>query len=168
MPRNMKQRAITEKHKAPWCTWPWREYARNLQDLATAGAICDAWRAFFSSQTVQALSALRGYVCWFNRYEAFDRLIMEFACSQRRLEDTLRFLMLPGKQTPIVFTRVDIYDKRAWCTLPLDHFAPVSGLGPRTLDPFWQQEALSLAHTPLVAFGIPMHWTVPSSCFSVR
>ena len=148
-----------------WCTWPNRKYARDVEQLTRMAIRCDAWRMFFSS-TAQTLKKLKGHIIWFNRYEAFDKLLCEFECSERHLVKTIRPLM--RRDIPLVFRRSDIYDARAWLTLPLDCFVKIDGTNPRTRDPRFQDEALKLNETPIVRFSIRKKWIIDWECFTIQ
>ena len=129
-------------------------------------ARCDAWRTFLSSETAAKLRKLRGHVLWFNKYEAFDKLLMEFSCAEKRLLETLRELVV-GNHTLPPFRRIDIYDSRSWLFLPLDWFVPISGMNSRTFDERWQNDVLRINEVPILQVGLRRPWTVTRDCFRV-
>jgi hypothetical protein len=139
-----------------------------LSDLGQVGFRCDAWRAFLESDTAAQFAKLKGHILWFNRYESFDKLLMEFTCSRKALRTAILSLMRPGNVLPVSFVRRDIYDSRGWATFPLTCFVPVEGLQPRTHEPQWQSEVLPLGEVPEISFGIPMPWMVSQDCFSLH
>lgn len=153
--------------RAPWCNWPWREYARDLEDLARLGQRCDAWRRFLSSDTVTALGKLRGHIVWFSKHQAFDRLIMEVSCSQKRLQETLLSLIRARflDTTNLTPLRKDIYDARGWISLTLDHFVSIDRMYPRTGDPSWEHDVLARNEMPIVDIGLQTRWRVSRDCF---
>lgn len=159
-------RIIKEAH---WCNWPNQEYARNLEDLARMGARCDAWRKFFSSGTLRRLSRLEGTVIWFNRYEAFDKLLVECNCTEKQLRSAIKKMLLPDFKSHVYeFKRQDIYDAISWAKIPLNLF--VTGLeecAQRDGLEHWQYEILARNEVPLVQIGIKLPWTVSRNCFSI-
>jgi len=157
-----------KKHEPLWCNWPNRKYARDVEDLTRMAIRCDAWREFFSSETAAAFRRMKGNILWFNRYEYFDKLLCEFGASERQVTATIQGLMRPGHEKPVVFTRNDIYDARAWSHLPLDCFIDVQGMKPRTEDPRWPAEILSLNEMPSLGVSVRKPWVVSAACFSMR
>jgi hypothetical protein len=150
-----------------WIHNPDRDFMRDGADLFKVGARCDAWRAFLNSKTVAALKKIKGHVIWFNQHEYFDKLICEFDCSERRLTAVIEGLMRPGHQMPVKFSRVDIYDARAWCYLPLSCFAHTRGFKERSGVKHWGSEVLELNEMPMVEFGIKLPWVVSRDCFTM-
>ena len=133
------------------------------------GTRCDAWRAFLSSSTFEVLAKLRGHVIWFNKYEAFDRLIMEVSCSFKRLREALRGLIRARflDTTNLTPVRKDIYDARGWISLPLDRFVSIHGMHPRTGNPTWEHDVLARNEMPIVDIGLQTRWKVSRDCFHV-
>lgn len=155
--------------KGGWCSIPLRKYANDLDDLRTMGLRCDAWRDFLSSRTIRLLSRLKGYFCYFNRYEHFDRLIVEFDCPEDKLRAALVGLMKRDASQTVDFVRNDIYDSRAWAYIPLDRFVTVKGAKRRTTREFiWSGNDLKRNEVPLVQFGIKLPWTVSRECFTLN
>lgn len=158
--------------KPRWCNWPNREYQRGDNDLYLTGLRCDAWREFFSSETLRTLKRIKGHCIWFNRYEYFDKLIAEFDCAERTLRNVIKGLLLPGFQDrPIDFLRSDIYDARAWARVPLNWLLEgLQSFGER--DPNqprqWQHEVLETNQVPEIQFGVKKPWIVTRDCFSLR
>lgn len=90
------------------------------------GARCDAWRSFLHSENLAKLKRLKGHVLWFNQYEHFEKLIMEFDCTEAQLRRAIAKIVRPQfRDTAFVFKRADIYDARAWAYLPLNWFAEI-------------------------------------------
>ncbi len=109
--------------KPNWIIWPHREYQQQIDDLYRMGAICDAWRRFMQSGTLKALKRVKGYFGWFNRYDYFNSLYVEFEVSEKALRKAITSLLLPEhKDKAYEFRRIDIYDARAWAILPLNWF----------------------------------------------
>lgn len=152
-----------------WCTWPNREYAYKIDDLRKVGARCDAWRAFFQSESIKKLRRLKGSVLWFNMYEYFDTLICEFECSEKQLRTALRGMMRPGKERPIEFKHEDIYNATAWAYLPLDCFVEASGFNARSSNdrPFSDSAVLEKHEIPNLRIGIKLPRSVPRSQFKL-
>ena len=154
-----------------WCNWPNREYKDDCESFARMAIRCDVWRAFFSSRLSDRLGRLKGRIIWFNRHEAFDKLLCEFDCSERLITQILGSFMRPGHEREIVFRRCDIYDKRAWTHLPLNCFIDTETLEPRgPTSERWldMTEALRMNEVPLLSFSIPQKWTVSRECFSLH
>jgi hypothetical protein len=134
-----------------WITWPRRDYSEDITQLYRQGARCDAWRAFLQSKTVAAFKRVKGHVIWFNRYENFEKLIVEFDCSEAALRRVIAKLVRPAfRGLPFEFKRDDIYDARAWARLPLNWFADID-----------EREI------PVVQFGIRLPVSVPRSAFTL-
>lgn len=162
----MAQRTVEPR----WCTWPHREYRREMQDLYSLGARCDAWRQFMQSDVLKRLRKLKGYFIWFNRYEYFDKLIAEFDCSETALRRVIKSLMREEyREQAFEFSRADIFDKRAWAHLPLSWF--VAGLDDfNTRDEGkqrWQHEILAANEVPELQIGVNLPMTVTANCFTL-
>lgn len=109
-----------------WCNWPNRDFARQIDDVYSMGASCDAWRRFLVSDTLRALQKVKGHFGWFSRYEEFDKLLVEFDCSEKRMRHTINGLRAAEfANEDYSFTRMDIYDARSWAKLPLRWFVEV-------------------------------------------
>jgi len=158
------------------------EHALELEDLYKCGARCDAWRAFFQSRTLATLRKLKGHLIWFNRHEYFDRLICEFDCPEKKLRQTLEALVVsaltpkyiqrlrhPKGRPAITFLRDDLYDARAWCRIPLDHFIPIpsGGFTARTHDDSHSGYVLKHNEMPVLQFGLQLPWIVSRDCFTL-
>lgn len=144
---------MKDHEKSPkWCDLPYREFERELSDLDVIGARCDAWRAFFQSDTLKRLRRLKGHCLWFNQYQMFEKLIIEFACGERALRRAIDGLVRP-ESFPVVydFQRTDIYDARAWAWLPLSWFVECES-----------------PESPVVQVGLRLPWTITKDCFSMR
>lgn len=171
---------FNKSHEPLWCDWPNRKYGLEVHDLTLMAIRCDAWRAFFSSETAVALQRLKGHVIYFSQYQAFDKLICEFRCSEKQLARTIRKMFHPSLEfdgkparesnwTPI-FRRKDIYDARTWTNIPLTWFVPVSEWKPPTEDEHWRNltQVLAAKETPTLQLSIELPWVVQRKCFTLR
>ena len=155
-----------------WYNWPNREYARTLAEFTSMAVRCDVWRAFFVSPAFKSMNRMKGRIIWFNRSEAFDKLICEFPCSEQGLIKVLKGVMRRDCGE-ISFRRNDIYDKRAWMYLPLDMFVDVEGMKPRMPENYsmgyrHETQVLIENEMPLLCFSVPKPWVVEESCFTLH
>jgi hypothetical protein len=154
-----------------WCNWPNRDYQRATTDLFQVGARCDAWRAFLSSDTMKRLNRVKGRIIWFNQYEYFDTLLAEFDCSEATLRKVIREILLPEfRDNAFAFRRKDIFDARAWATVPLNWFTQgLDGFQQRKDDRRrFQNEVLEACEVPKVQFAIKLPWDVTSDYFTLK
>ncbi len=154
-------------HRPDWCDWPNRKSSRGPSDLYKVSARCDAWKLFLQPKTIAKLKKISGSCIYFNKYEYFDKLICEFDCSEIRLRNAIFSLMRKGHELPVAFLREDIYDARAWASLPLDCFTEVDGCNERSGKDRWNHDILKYDEMPVVQFGIKLPWVVSRSCFTL-
>ena len=154
-------------NRPDWCDWPNRKSSRGPSDLYRVSARCDAWKLFLQSKTIAKLKKISGSCIYFNKYEYFDKLICEFDCSEKKLKSVIKSLMRKDHEMPVEFLREDIYDARAWATLPLDCFAEINGCNERSGKDRWSHEILKYDEMPVVQFGIKLPWIVSRSCFTL-
>ena len=155
------------KHRPDWCDWPNRKSSRGPTDLYRVGARCDAWKIFLQPKTIAKLKKISGSCIYFNQYKYFDKLICEFDCSEIRLRNAIFSLMRKDHELPVAFIREDIYDARAWASLPLDCFAELDGCNERSGKDRWGYDILKYNEMPVVQFGIKLPWVVSRSCFTL-
>lgn len=150
-----------------WCDLPDRKtHMRDTEDLYKVGARVDAWRSFLGPTTVKKLKRIKGNVVWFNKWEHFDKLICEFDCTEKQLRRVIESLLRPGHEVPD-FLRNDIYDARAWASVPLNYFVEEASFNPRAIKKPFHWEILEAHEVPLVQFGIELPWVVSRNCFSL-
>lgn len=136
------------------------------------GAVCDAWRTFLSSKTMDRLIRLKGSINWFSKWEYFDVLNFEFECDEASLLKTIRQLLLHEfRQQEFTFRRTDIFDARAWLHVPLNYLVNgLEGFNARTGSEGrrYQDEVLKKHEVPKIRFGIKKSWDVTTSDFSLK
>lgn len=162
---------MSKDREPRWCIWPNPDYARAAEELYQAGLRCDLWREFFRTETGAALERLGAQSIWFNRYEYFDKVGCTLKCSEHNAQAGLRALMRPGHECPVEFKRIDIYEPRGWCVLPLDCFVDTSAANfqPRAgIGQHWQHEVLEKNEMPVLQCGVLKSWTVSRDCFTLK
>jgi hypothetical protein len=160
---------MTIQKEVRWCDWPLPEHARELDELAKVGARCDAWRQFMKSEALAVIKMSVNPFCWFNAWENFDRLILELDCGEGELRAAINDRLRPQyKECSYGFKRMDIWDSRSWCTLPLEWFVEgMAGFGASRNGkrPDWPETVLTHNDMPVLQFGIKLPWTVGQECF---
>ena len=154
-----------------WCNWPKRANARELEDLARMGARCDVWRKFLTSETLKSFGRLKGRIIYFNRYQYFDHLLIEFDCTEKQLRTAINKRLLPEFTDSLYeFKRIDIYEARAWSHIPLNWFVDgLEGFNKRAMPEKreWDFDILSKNEIPCVQFGIRKPLTISRNCFTM-